>query len=160
MSDKSGSKFSLGLVLGVVGGALAAFFLTPTTGEENRKKAMEAFHKIKKMAEEGELEDKVYEVFGEVTDEGTRLYEESRKELISRLGSLKGQVDSLDKEKFTQFVDEVVSKVSANVTYGAHYLEKLKASMLAKWETEDKKTEKAKKVLKPRIRAEKVAMDM
>ena len=159
-SDDRSSKFSLGLVLGVIGGALAAFFLTPTTGEENRKKAVETFNKIKKLAQEGELDEKVHEIFGDVTEEGKRLLAESKKELLVRVEELKGQVESFDQAKFTKFVDETVNAVNEKVKAGTVYAEKLKKSLVAKWETEEKKTEKAKKVLKPKIKVEKVEEKM
>lgn len=157
MAEQSSSKFSLGLVLGVLGGALAAFFLTPTTGEENRKKAQDAFQKVKKMIDEGEVEDKARELFGDVTDEGKRLLAESTKELNVKIAELKDQVNDFDQERFTKFIDQTLAGVNAKVKASSSYVEKLKSSLLAKWDTEEKKVEKAKKVLKPRIKAEKVS---
>lgn len=155
-NQDSSSKFSIGLALGIIGGALAAFFLTPTTGEENRKKAEEALQKIKKMTEEGTLDDKAREIFGEATVEGSRLIAESKKELVARIDALKGKLETFDKEKFTKLVNQTVAEVNSKVQAGTHHVEKLTSSLLAKWETEEKKTDKAKKVLKPKIKAEKM----
>ena len=51
----------------------------------------------------------------------------------------------------------LLKKINTKAKAGSQYVSKLKASLLAKWDSEEKKTEKAKKVLKPRIKAEKVA---
>jgi gas vesicle protein len=149
---KNSKGFSLGLAVGAIVGAVAAFFLTPTSGEENRRKARNAFQKLKKLYEEGELEVKAREVFGEVTEEGKRLLAEVRGEFETRIAGLKDQLDDFDREKFNAFVDETVSAVSAKVKVGAGYVEKLKNTLASQWECEEKKVEKAKKVLKPRVK--------
>ena len=95
-----------------------------------------------------------------MTEEGKRLLAESKKELLVRVEELKGQVESFDQAKFTKFVDETVNAVNEKVKAGTVYAEKLKKSLVAKWETEEKKTEKAKKVLKPKIKVEKVEEKM
>lgn len=154
MSDqKKSDGFGIGLLFGAIAGAVAALFLTPTTGEENRKKAMELYEKVKKSIQEGEVEEKAKELFGDVTEEGMRLIAEVRTEVLAKLDEVKSEVESLDKEKFTKYVDETVATVGARVKASAKQMEKLKENMLSKFEGEVKKTEKAKKVLKPKIAA-------
>lgn len=154
MSDnKSSGKFGLGLLFGALAGAVATFFLTPSTGEENRKKAMEIYDEIKNLAEEGKLDDKAKELFGDVTEEGKRLIAEARLEMLAKLEELKSEMETFDKTKFVKFVDETIASVGARVKASASEMEKLKESVMAKVEGEQKKTEKAKRALKPKINA-------
>jgi gas vesicle protein len=152
MADqKSSDKFGLGLVFGAIAGAVAAFFLTPTTGEENRKKAMEVYEKVKVMVEEGELDEKAKELFGEAAEEGKRLMAEVRSEMMTRLDMAKHEMDTFDKTKFTKFVDETIAMVGERLKASSTQMEKLRGVFLAKFEGEEKKTQKAKKILKPKI---------
>jgi len=154
MADQNSSeKFGLGLIFGAIAGAVATFFLTPTTGEENRKKAKEIFEKVKIMVEEGEVEQKAKELFGDVSEEGKRLIAEARTEILEKMDEVKSDIDNFDKAKFMKFVNETVTSVGARVKASSTQMEKLKASFLAKFEGEEKKVEKARKVLKPKISA-------
>ena len=152
MADqKNSSNFGLGMIFGALVGAVTALFLTPTTGEENRKKAAEMYEKVKQMVQEGEIEEKAKELFGDVTAEGTRLIAEVRSEILTRLDEVKADVSSFDKDKFTKYVEETVSSVGERVKASTHQMDKLKENIISKFEGEVKKTEKAKKVLKPKI---------
>ncbi len=46
--NKKGSGFGLGMLMGALGGAVAALFFTPATGKENRKMAAREVAKVKK----------------------------------------------------------------------------------------------------------------
>lgn len=150
-NNKSSDKFGLGLILGAVTGAIATFFLTPTTGEENRKKAVELYEKVKDMVEEGKLDEKAKELFGDVSEEGKRLIAEVRSELLTKLDELKSEMGTFDKVKFTKFVDDTIAQVGDRVKASAVQMEKLREQLMARIEGEQKKTEKAKKVLKPKM---------
>ncbi len=154
MTDQKGSgKFGLGLIFGAVVGAVTALFLTPTTGEENRKHALEMYEKVKQMVQEGEIEEKARELFGDVTEEGMRLIAEVRSEMLTRLDEIKTDLDALDTQKLTKYVEDTVATVGARVKASAKDIEKLTATMVSKLETDVVKTEKAKKTLKPKIKA-------
>lgn len=154
MTEQKSSNFGLGLVFGAVAGVLAALFLTPTSGEENRKKAKELYEELKKIIAEGKVEEAVKDLFGDVTEEGKRLYSETSVIIAKRYEELKDEYDSFDKVKFQKFVSDTVSEVGAQVKATVPQIEKLKATLIAKLEPEEKKTEKAKKVLKPKIKVE------
>ncbi|MFO0704093.1 MAG: YtxH domain-containing protein [Patescibacteria group bacterium] len=154
MSENKSSNFGLGLMLGAIGGALAALFLTPTTGVENRKKAKELYEELKKQIEEGQWEEKAKELYGDVSEEGKRLYAEVSVEVSKKLEELKDQVEEFDKEKFRVFVQDTVNEVGTRVKASVPQMEKLVASIMSRFETETKKTEKAKRVLKPKIKVE------
>lgn len=152
MADQNKSNnFGLGVVFGALVGAVTALFLTPTTGEENRKKALEMYEKVKQMVQEGEIEEKAKELFGDVTEEGMRLIAEVRSEILTRLDEVKSDINTFDKAKFTKYVEETVATVGDRVKASTHEMDKLKENIVSKFEGEVKKTEKAKKVLKPKI---------
>lgn len=154
MSDqKKSGNFGLGVIFGAVVGAVTALFLTPTTGEENRKRALEMYEKVKQMVQEGEVEEKARELFGDVTEEGMRLIAEVRSEILARLDEIKTDVEAFDEQKFTKYVEDTVATVGERVKASAKDVEKLKNNIVAKLETEVAKTEKAKKTLKPKIKA-------
>lgn len=46
------SKFGLGLILGIVGGALAGLFLSPKSGQENREAIAKKIEELKKTYKE------------------------------------------------------------------------------------------------------------
>lgn len=152
MTEQKSSNFGFGLILGMLGGALAALFLSPTSGEENRKKAIELYEDLKKKIEEGQWDEKAKELFGDVTEEGKRLYAEVAVEVTARLEQLKDQVGDFDKAKFEVFVKDTVSKVGEKVRATVPQMEKLASSVMASFESDSQKTEKAKKVLKPKIK--------
>ena len=154
MAEQKSSNFGFGLILGALGGALAALFLTPTTGEENRKKAKALYEDLKKQIEEGKWDEKAKELYGDVSEEGKRLYAEVSVEVSKKLGELKDQVEDFDKEKFQKYVEETVKNVGTRVKATIPQMEKLISSIMMRFETEAKKTEKAKKVLKPKIKVE------
>lgn len=154
MTDQKGSgKFGLGLMFGALVGAVTALFLTPTTGEQNRKRALEMYESMKKMVQDGEIEDKARELFGDVTEEGMRLIAEVRSEILTRLDEIKTDVEAFDEQKFTKYVEDTVATVGERVKASAKDVEKLKNNIVAKLETEVSKTEKARKTLKPKIKA-------
>jgi gas vesicle protein len=152
MADqKQSNNFGIGVMFGALVGAVTALFLSPNTGEENRKKALEMYEKVKQMVQEGEIEEKAKELFGEVTEEGTRLIAEVRSEILTRLDEVKSDVSTFDKDKFTKYVEETVTTVGDRVKASTKQMDQLKDNIVSKFEGEVKKTEKAKKVLKPKI---------
>jgi membrane-associated HD superfamily phosphohydrolase len=111
------------------------------------------YEKVKHMVQEGEIEEKAKELFGEVTEEGTRLIAEVRSEILTRLDEVKSDVSTFDKDKFTKYVEETVTTVGDRVKASTKQMDQLKDNIVSKFEGEVKKTEKAKKVLKPKINA-------
>ena len=84
-TDQKSSKFGIGLFIGTLLGGLTALFLSPTSGEENRKLLAKKIKELEKMLEEEHIDKKVKEIFGEVTEEARDLYLKTKKELIKRV---------------------------------------------------------------------------
>ncbi len=100
MSDsKSSNKFGLGLLFGTIVGGLAALFLSPASGKQNRDLVAKKIKKLEKILADSDVEKKVKEIFGEVTEEATDTYNKAKKEFIKGLAEVKETVEGLDKEK-------------------------------------------------------------
>src|SRR5450830_312811 len=104
--EKKSSKFGLGLLIGTVLGGLASFFLSPKSGKENRKEVVKKVKQLKKLLEEKEIDKKVKEIFGEVSDEAMKIYTQAKEWLIEDLAQLKDEVEHIDKEKYTTAVEK------------------------------------------------------
>ena len=131
--QKKPNKFGLGLILGAIAGGVAALFLTPTTGEENRELVAKKIKEIEKLLEEEHLDRKVKEIFGEVTTEAKELYVKAKKELVKKLAALKETVASIDREKYEEAVKETINILKKEVKREAKDMEKLKDELMKEW---------------------------
>ncbi|PIS15683.1 hypothetical protein COT62_02385 [Candidatus Roizmanbacteria bacterium CG09_land_8_20_14_0_10_41_9] len=133
MNTKKSSKFGLGLLLGTVIGGITALFLSPNTGEENREIVAKKIQDLKKLMEEKEVDKKVKEIFGEVTEEAKNLYLRAKEELIEALAHLKESIENIDREKYMMVVEDVMKKVQKETKKEVKQLEKLKNHLLDEW---------------------------
>lgn len=135
MSDqKKSSKFGIGLVLGSIIGAVSAFFLSPTSGKENREAAAKKIEELKKFLKEKEIDKKVKEVFDVVTDETKKAYATARDWLVEELEVLKDTVEKFDKDEFVKSVEKVIVKMKKTWKRDIKQLEKLKVNLLKEWD--------------------------
>ena len=134
MSDtKKPSKFGLGILFGTVLGGLAALFLSPTSGPENRELVAKKVKELEKLLEDKELDKKILEIFGEVTEETKTVYVKAKKEVIKRLSELKESIEHIDKEKYGEVVHETVEILKKEVKREVKDMERLKTQLLAEW---------------------------
>ena len=134
MSDSpSSSKFGLGILFGTVIGGLVAFFLSPNSGPENQKLIAKKIKELEKILEEGNLEGKVKEIFGEATDEATGIYKKAKKNFIKELAEVKGTIENLDREKVTEVANGTVEILKKEVKHEGKEMEKLKAELAKEW---------------------------
>lgn len=135
MSDNKNksSNFGIGLAIGAFLGAVATFFLSPTSGEENRKMVAKKVKKLEELLEDAELDKKVKLIFGEVTEEATMLYKKSKKMLIERLSKLRETVESIDREKYEAVVHETVDILKKEAKKEGREMDKLKEELSKEW---------------------------
>lgn len=134
MSDsKSSNKFGIGLLFGTVIGGLAALFLSPSTGKENRELVAKKIKELEKLLAESNIEEKVKEIFGEVTEEATSVYKKAKKEFIKELAEVKDTVASLDKEKVEKVAKNTVEIIKKEVKHEGREMEKLKSELAKEW---------------------------
>ncbi len=143
--QKKPSKFGLGLVLGTVLGGLAAFFLSPGSGKENREAVLKKIKELKDQIEDMEIDKKVQEIWGEVSDEGRKVYKQARKEVLMRLDEYQEKWEDFDKEKYMKMVGEVVDEIKTDVPKVAKHVMQLKESFVKDWEMMNKKPAKKSK---------------
>jgi len=134
MSDtQSSSKFGLGLMFGALVGGFAAFFLSPNSGPENQKLVAKKIKELEKILAEGNLEAKVKEIFGEATEEATKVYKKAKKNFIKELAEVKGTIENLDREKVTEVANGTVEILKKEVKHEGKEMEKLKAELAKEW---------------------------
>jgi gas vesicle protein len=90
MSNENNGKFAVGLLFGLVFGAVAGLFLAPQTGEETRKKLQETAEDFRKQV--AKVTDKLKEETNEVIEKGKMFLEE--------------KMDLQNKENFSPYSSE------------------------------------------------------
>ncbi|MCL4374480.1 hypothetical protein M1523_01325 [Patescibacteria group bacterium] len=142
MSEHKSSKLGLGLFLGTIIGGITAFFLSPKSGKENREELMKKINRIEAWLKEKEVDKKLKEIYGEVSEEGKKLWEYVGKELSQALDEVKKRVDDFDKEKYEALVEEVMGKAQKQSKVAMKKLEKLKIYLLKQWKIATKEGKK------------------
>lgn len=145
MVDNKSSKFGFGLIVGTVLGALAGIFLAPQSGKENREMVLEVVEKLKKNIDKMAIDKKVKEIWGEVSEEGVRVYTQVRKGLLVKLEEFRDKWEEIDKEKYISLVEDAVESAKKNSSTTAEKLAKLKKAFVKDWETIMEEKTRAKK---------------
>lgn len=133
MNTNKKSPFGLGLIFGAVAGGLAGLFLSPKSGKENREAVMKTASQLKKMWDEGTLDEKVKEIFGEASEATKKFYLEKRDEVIDKISEIKENVKNLDKEKYLKIVDDVTKEAKKEARYADRIIDKLKSHLGEDW---------------------------
>jgi len=128
------SKFGLTLALGALLGGLAAFFLTPKTGKENRELAKEKIKEFHTALKTKSKEEIVKEIFGTVSKEGRKLYDVAQKEMNKRLDELKKKYPAIDKTKYMGVVKEVLERLNDEKEATKERLSDLGEFLKSRWE--------------------------
>lgn len=136
MADNNGKKsvlFGLGLALGAVIGGVAAFFFAPEGGKEHRNMVAKKIKELEKKLKDAELDKKVKEIYGEVSEQATATFLKVKKEVIKRVAEAEVKLKRIDKEKYMEILGEVVSEVKRDSKHTEKILEKLKAQLETDW---------------------------
>lgn len=140
--NQKSSKFGIGVLIGTLLGGLAALFLSPTTGEENRELVAKKVKQLEKLLEDAELDKKLKSIFGETTEEVKMVYLQAKKEIIKKLAALKEAVESIDRTKYEKVVHETIDLLKKEVKREGHEMEKLKGELLKEWKKLEVKKKK------------------
>lgn len=135
------STFKTGLVVGAVLGGIAAFFLSPKSGKENREMAKKKFDQLRAMMKDKNLDEIVVEIYGKATDEGKKLYTTARKELDIRLKELHDTIGEIDQKKYMTLVEEVMKHVQNEAEATKERVTKLQTYLVNRWEQAQKMAE-------------------
>ena len=140
MDEKRSSKFGLGLLLGAVGGALAGIFLSPKSGKAMRKDAKKKYDELMKLMKDKEMDKKVQDIFGKVTAETKKLYEQVKEELVSQLAQMKKDID---KNTYVKQVENAVDSLKSPLSkQSVSAAKKLKDSLSKDWTKLEKSLKK------------------
>lgn len=131
--EKKPSKFGLGLLIGTMLGAISGLLFAPKSGKETREKMAKKIHQLRKLFAEKEIDKKVKEIFGEVTEEGKKLYLMAKEELIKKLAELKKTIEEIDKEEYIEKVEQVIKKLQKQTKREIREMEKLKNHLAKEW---------------------------
>ncbi|MBP9691547.1 hypothetical protein KBD81_05720 [Candidatus Woesebacteria bacterium] len=143
------SKFGAGIVLGALLGGVAAFFLSPKSGKENRELAKNKLAEWKKKYEGKGPEEIAKEIFGHASAEGKKLYQHAQKEMNSRLDELKKSAEDIDHKKYQKVVDDVISRLKDEKEATKDRVAALKEYLMERWEfVQAEAEEDVKKVAK------------
>ncbi|MBI3620291.1 hypothetical protein HY214_04075 [Candidatus Roizmanbacteria bacterium] len=151
--NKKGSSFGIGVLIGTILGGLAAFFFSPNSGEENREIVAKKIKEVEKWLDQADIPGQLKEIYGEVSDEGIRLYKQVAKELKVKLNEAKKAIDNFDGDKYQAMVGEAVDKVRKETDATIELADKLKRYLVNKWdELKDISEKDIKKAVKKRLK--------
>jgi len=143
----SKGKFGFGIMIGAVLGGLAAMFLTPKTGKENREIAKKKWSELNKALKTKSKEEIVKDIFGSATKESRKLYDLSQKELNSRLADLKKKYPNIDKNKYLDTVKDVIIRLQDEKEATTKRLSDLSDFLKSRWDyVSDESKKDVKKV--------------
>ena len=110
--SKTTGKFFLAGLLGAVAGAVGGLLFAPKSGQETRKDITKLANKLVRAVktEMEDTEDRVNEVFGEVTKTARDKYEEITSKVMEKVAAVKSAGEEIDKEKYGMIVEDVVSE--------------------------------------------------
>lgn len=145
----SGSKMSAGIIFGAIVGGLTAYFFSPRSGKENRAMLKKKVQDITTILEEGQVQDRVKEIYGDFSEQGKKAYSVAKKELDSRLKEVKEMVDDIDTEKYSAIIDDVMDRVHEETEESVDRIAKLKGYFMDRFHKAKTDVESdAKKVVK------------
>ena len=133
MNNKK-TPFSAGIILGALIGGVAAYFLSPRTGKENREMAKEKWDEMKQKMEGKKLDEVIKEIFGQANEEGKRLYTLAKTELNSRLSILEESLDEIDRDKYKGLVVEVIARLEKEADATKDRMAKLQDYLMHRWD--------------------------
>ncbi|MEN9328716.1 MAG: YtxH-like protein [Candidatus Parcubacteria bacterium] len=128
------SKFGIGLFIGAVAGVLTGLLVAPKAGKKTREELAKKLKQLRKSVEDGELPERVKEVFGDVSDESIRLYKNAKKNLIKKLDEIS---DDIDFEKYKKIVTDVISGLSDGAKTSGEKLTALKDRLIEEWSDDE-----------------------
>ena len=123
----------MGVLIGSALGALAGFFLSPKSGEENREAVLKKIKELKKQVEDMEIDKKVKEIWGDVSEDGKKTYVKARKELIKKLDLLQDKWQEFSFEKYVKLVEDSIDEAKSETKQTADKLLKLKDLFVRDW---------------------------
>lgn len=131
--DRKLSRLGLGLVIGAAAGALAGILYAPKSGKQTRKEAAKKLAELRDKFSDMEVDKKVRDIFGTVSEESKDLYLGVTKELLEKLTNLRQRAGEIDTKKYRKQVNEVLVDFKKRGQQSAQVVDKLRKHLLADW---------------------------
>lgn len=144
MAKENGSKFGVGLLIGAALGGIAALFLSPKSGKENRDMVKKKWDEFMSYLDEAEVEKKAKQIYGTVSEESKRVYLAVQKESKARMNEMRTAIDELDIEGYKKMVTNVIDQVKKEGV-NADMIQKSKDYLLSFITQREEEVEKEKK---------------
>ena len=124
-----------GVVLGATAGATAMFFLSPRSGQANRRLVRNKWEELTDYVESEKeaIAERVEEIFGEVNSITMSLYNDARKLWDTQVRAFEKSMDKIDKKSYQEMVDNVIEKLQVNKKYDDDDLSKIKRYLNSQW---------------------------
>lgn len=123
----------MGVLFGSALGALAGFFLSPKSGEENREAVLKKIKELKNQVEKMEIDKKVKEIWGEVNEDGKKTFVIAKKQLLKKVDELQEKWQDFNYDKYVSLVEEAVDEAKSETKQTADRLLKLKDLFVKDW---------------------------
>ena len=133
---KSGGKILLAGLIGAAAGAVGGLLFAPKAGKETREDIMKMSKDIMKKVGTtvDETQDRVKEIFGEVTKSAMDKYNEVSGMVMGKVAAVKTAGMSIDKEKYSMIVDDVVAEFKEDFTTTKNGAIRIASMMKKDWE--------------------------
>lgn len=132
--------FGIGVLTGWV---VKQLFDSPEVTKK-RQELMANLDDIREQLAESDEAQRVKEIFGQVTDEATRMYQETREELIQELSSLRVALDEIDKSKYIAIVTGIIEDLRDNGSMSDQQLDRLQTSLNSDFSKLKRRRERAR----------------
>jgi gas vesicle protein len=131
--QKSEQKFGIGLLLGAVVGGVAAFFLSPKSGKENREMVSKKMKEFEVWLNEKEVKAKAEKIWGDVSKESIDVYKKVTADLSKDIAALREKAGKINFEKYKELLNESIDKAKENYKTTPEQLKKLSNYLKEEW---------------------------
>jgi gas vesicle protein len=114
------------ILLGALIGAITALFFSTTEEGEMKEPVRYKVKMIKEKMKDVDIKKQAQEIFGARGAEWVALLQETKDDLAERLGTLKGSLDKIDKQKYADAVNNLMAEMKKNSKVTADQARKLK----------------------------------
>lgn len=109
-NQEKSSKFGLGMIVGLISGALAGLFLAPKSGRRLRANVLKKARQIRKQLEDTNVDEVINEIFENVSEQSRTLFFQIKDTISVQLAELQESVENIDKEKYLRVVRSVLDQ--------------------------------------------------
>jgi gas vesicle protein len=135
-SNKAGGKIFMAGLLGAMAGAIGGLLFAPQSGKKTREEIAQMAKDISKQIKSSveDTEDKVKEVFGNANKMAMDKYKEIKTMAVNKVAALKGAGEEIDRDKYMDIVDDVVSEFKEDLSATKNGAVKMANQMKKDWE--------------------------